>query len=93
MDFIFSVKREMTEEINEPIQVIAKFKKGQLVPIRFSWRNRNYPIQRVEFIHFRNQGEAKLYFFSAIGDEANYQLIFNSQTFGWRLGKIETPGV
>lgn len=82
----------MTEEINESIQIVAKFEKGKLSPLHFSWRGRNYRIERVEFVHFRHQGKAKLYFFSAIGAEANYELIFNSQTFSWRLGKIETPG-
>ncbi len=82
----------MMERINEPIQVLAKFKKGKIYPLKFSWRGRNYQVQRVDFIHFTHQGEAKIFFFSAICSEANCQLIFNSQTFSWRLGKIELPG-
>lgn len=83
----------MIEKINEPIQVVAKFDKSKLYPLSFSWRGRDYQIQRIEFFHFRNQGATRLYFFSAVGVEANYQLIFNSQTFSWQLDKIETPGV
>jgi len=82
----------MIEKIDEPIQVIVKFEKGILSPLYFSWRNRDYRIKKIEFIHSHYQGTVKLFFFSAIGAEANYELIFNSQNFTWRLGKIETPG-
>lgn len=104
----------MIEEINEPIQVVAKFDKSKLYPLCFSWRGRNYQIQRIEFTHSYHQGKAKLYyisckaramsdyaqetsagrfqFFSGVCTEANYQLVFNSLTFAWRLDKIELPG-
>jgi len=77
------------EKINESVQVIAKFEKGNLSPLYFSWRNRNYQVKKIEFVHTHHQGTAKLFFFSALGTEANYELIFNSQDFTWRLGKIE----
>lgn len=80
----------MIEKINEPIQVVVKFDKGELVPLFFSWRNRDYRIKKIEFVHSHHQGAAKLFFFSAAGAEANYELIFNSQNFTWKLGKIET---
>lgn len=82
----------MIEEINEPIQVVVKFDKGKLCPLCFFWRSRDYLIKKVEFVHFCHQGSAKLYFFSVVSQEANYQLVFNSQTFSWRLNKIENPG-
>lgn len=81
----------MLGEINEPIQVIVKFETGQMIPLYFFWRNRDYQVKKIEFIHSRYQGKARLFFFSAVGVEANYELIFNSQDFTWKLGKIETP--
>jgi hypothetical protein len=78
------------EKINEPIQVIARFEKGHLLPLYFFWRNRDYQVKKIEFVHTHSQGTAKLFLFSAVGTEANYELIFNSQDFTWRLGKIET---
>jgi len=81
----------MFNKINETIQVIVKFKKGQIKPLYFSWRDKDYQVKKIEFIHSRYQGKAKLFFFSVVGVEANYELIFNSQNFTWKLGKIETP--
>ncbi|MCJ7793128.1 MAG: hypothetical protein MUP45_04075 [Candidatus Marinimicrobia bacterium] len=80
----------MIEKINEPIQVIAKFEKGVLSPLFFSWRQRDYQVKKIEFVYTHHQGTAKLFFFFALGIEANYELIFNNQNFTWRLGKIET---
>ena len=90
ISLFLSVKEQMIEKINEPIQVIVKFEKGVLSPLFFSWRHRDYRIKKIEFVHAHHQGTAKLFFFSALGIEANYELIFNNQNFTWRLGKIET---
>jgi len=75
----------MAELINEPIEVWASFAKGKLRPMRFHWRGRAYPVRGVELSHFTQKGSTKLYFFSVAASGAIYQLIFNSQTFGWRL--------
>lgn len=83
----------MTEKINEPIEVLVKFEKGKLIPFQFSWRGQNYPLKKIEFVHFSEKGNARLYFFSAVGAQANYQLVFDSQRFTWRLGKVEAPGL
>ncbi len=80
----------MIEKINEPVQVIAKFEKGEVKPLYFSWQNRDYQVKKIEFVHSHSQGAAKLFFFSVVGIGANYELIFNSQNFTWRLGRIET---
>ncbi len=80
----------MSEEINEPIQVVVKFERGQLLPLCFFWRGRNYPVKKVQFIYFRSEGESKIYSFSLASDGANYLLVFNSQSFCWRLKQIES---
>jgi len=89
ISLFLSAKGQMIEKINEPVQVIARFEKRVLSPLFFSWRHRDYRIKKIEFVHTHHQGTAKLFFFSALGTEANYELIFNSQNFTWRLGKIE----
>ncbi len=80
----------MSEEINEPILVTAKFEKGQLTPLLFFWRGRDYRVSRVDFVYASCRGEAKFYFFSVSGDGTRYQLVFNNRTFDWKLGKVET---
>jgi hypothetical protein len=79
----------MAEKINEPVEVWASFAKGKLRPLRFHWRGRAYPVRKTEFVHFSQKGAAKRYYFSVVAPGATYQLIFNSQTFGWRLAKVE----
>ena len=80
----------MAEKINEPIEVWASFDRGKLRPMRFHWRGRAYPVRKTEFSHYSQKGDARLYFFSVAGPGAVYQLVFNSQTFGWRLVGAES---
>ena len=79
----------MTEEINEPVEVTAKFAGGRLTPLLFCRQGRDYLVEQVEFVHSTNEGEARLYFFSVSGLGAIYQLVFNSQTFVWYLKGLE----
>ena len=76
----------MSEKINESVKVVAEFGKGQLKPLYFSWRGRNYPVKGIEFIHWRNIGESKIYSISLLSNNGtNYLLEFNSVSFVWRL--------
>jgi hypothetical protein len=83
------VGRSMSEKINEPIKVVARFEKGRLLPLSFLWKNQCYKVDQIDLVHFSWQGSARIYFFSTRGGGAKYQLVFNSQTFGWRLAQLE----
>ena len=80
----------MTEAINEPIEVIAKFAGGKLTPLFFHRRGRKYRVESVEFVHSVKEGETRFYHFSVVGSGTLYRLIFNSQAFVWRLSAAET---
>lgn len=82
----------MSEEINEPILVTAKFEKGRLTPLLFFWRGRGYRVDGVSFAWAAKRGEAKLYYFNCRATRAQYQLIFNDRTLDWRLGRVEAEG-
>jgi len=75
----------MLEEINEPIDVIAKFKQGNLIPVKFLWHLREYHIQKVNLSYSSFEGRTKFYYF-AVSDGANYfKLEFNTENLQWTL--------
>lgn len=79
----------MIEEIFEPIDVLASFSGGRLIPCFFSWRKRRYRVAEVTSRWSDYQGEAKRFFFSVLTDGVNlYELSFNTRTLNWELLRI-----
>ena len=85
----------MFNEINEPIQVIAKFvhlrqgSGGQVgnktIPVKFLWNGKEILIRKVNLTYSRREGRSKFYFF-AVSDDVNYfKLQFNSENLQWTL--------
>jgi len=85
----------MLEQINEPIEVIAKFvllRQGfggqagnKTIPVKFLWQGREILIKKVNLAYSRWEGRSKFYFF-AVSDSTNYfKLQFNSESLGWTL--------
>lgn len=77
----------MYEEINESVQVAALFKHGELVPLKFLWKGREFLVRVVNLSYSRYEGRAKVYYF-AVSDNNNYfKLRFNSDDFNWVLSE------
>jgi hypothetical protein len=75
----------MHNQINEPIDVVAKFIKNKLVPIKFFWKGREIVIHKINLTWSSFEGRNKFYFF-AVSDSANYfKLHFNSDNLSWTL--------
>ena len=75
----------MLEQINEPIEVIASFKRGGLFPAKFLWNSREILIKKVNLTYSRFVGRTKFYYF-AVSDGANYfKLQFNTEDLTWTL--------
>ena len=85
----------MLEQINEPIEVIAKFvllRQGfggqagnKTIPVKFLWQGREILVKKVNLAYSRWEGRIKLHYF-AVSDEANYfKLQLNSETLQWTL--------
>ena len=75
----------MLEQINEPIEVIVKFARDQVVPVKFLWQTKEYLVKKVNLVYSRSEGKTKFYFF-AVSDNANYfKLQLNSDTLSWTL--------
>ncbi len=75
----------MLEQINEPIDVIAKFTGNKTIPIKFLWKGREILIQKINLTWSNFEGRAKFYFF-AVSDNTNYfKLQFNCDNLTWTL--------
>ena len=75
----------MLNQINEPIEVMAKFSAGKLLPVKFFWSGREIMIKKINLVYTTWQGRTKFYFF-AVSDNTNYfKLQFNSENLTWTL--------
>jgi hypothetical protein len=78
----------MLEEINQPIEVIAKFTGSKAIPIKFLWNNREVLVKKINLAYSRREGRGKFYFF-AVSDSTNYfKLQFNSENLAWTLLEV-----
>jgi hypothetical protein len=79
----------MVETIDEPVDVVASFSKGQAAPRLFAWRSRRYAVREVTGRWSDYEGNAKRFFFTVLTDGVNlYELVFHTRNLQWRLLKI-----
>jgi len=76
------------EELNEKIEVLARFSRGKILPQEFSWNNKEYKVCRINYAWQERQGLAMISYFSVDTPLDRYQISFNNTTFSWRLDKI-----
>ncbi|KKT74549.1 MAG: hypothetical protein UW69_C0032G0005 [Microgenomates group bacterium GW2011_GWA2_44_7] len=82
----------MIQAIGDKIDVYAKFSKGSLIPQGFTWKQKDYPLKKLNFSFRKQEGLTVLLYYSALGETAAYELEFNLKTFIWRLTKAYLPG-
>ena len=79
----------MDQDINQPIDVIAVFQKGQMVPVRFRWDGRVVKIARVTGRWKTDEGIFKIKHFAVINRDSQFcQLSYKERTAEWFLDKI-----
>jgi hypothetical protein len=75
----------MLEQINEPIEVIAKFSGNTTIPVKFLWHGREILIKKINLAYSSWEGRVKFHFF-AVSDDTNYfKLQFDSDNLTWTL--------
>jgi len=85
----YRVARTMDQDINQPIDVIVVFRKGQMVPVRFRWDGRVVKIARVTGWWKTDEGTFKVKHFSIIDRDSQFcQLSYKERTAEWFLEKI-----
>jgi hypothetical protein len=78
------------EDLSEKIDVCAWFRAGKIMPHRFCWNDKEYPIEKINYAWKERLGQEVISYFSVDTGANQYQISFNNTSFGWRLEKIIT---
>ena len=74
--------------INEPIDVGVVFKKTEILPKWFVWKNRKYEVKKIEFSWKTKEfPEEKLFFALSVANGNIFEVSFNLKTLLWRIEK------
>ena len=76
------------EKVNEPIEVLAVFRKNQTEPMTFKWGNRYYQVNKVNLVHTEHNGREKVYYFSVSNNDTSYRLSFRTESLRWMLEEM-----
>jgi hypothetical protein len=78
----------MLEEVDDQIQVASLFKNGEIRPLKFLWKGREYAVQKINLSYARFEGRAKVYFFAVSDNTHFFKLQFNSDDLTWRVLEV-----
>jgi hypothetical protein len=82
----------MFEKLDDPIEVLVKFKVNKVEPALFKWRNKTYKIEKINLVHKERDGNDKIYYFS-VSDSINFfRLAFFTRDLSWRIQEIFYEG-
>lgn len=82
----------MHEKLDEPIEVLARFKGEKIIPEIFRWRNKIYKIEKLNMVHKERDGNDKVYYFS-VSDSINFfRLAFFTRDLTWRIEELYYEG-
>jgi hypothetical protein len=76
------------EALNERIDVLAYFKHARIFPKSFTWNDKDYPIETVNYNWQERIGQALVNYFSVSCAGQLYQISFNNTTFRWQIDKL-----
>jgi hypothetical protein len=72
----------------EAIDVGVIFRKGQILPKTFVWKDRKYQVKEITY-HWKDARGAEVLHYFAVSDGVNiYQIYLNSKYMHWRLEKV-----
>ncbi|MEK6590564.1 MAG: hypothetical protein AABZ11_07785 [Nitrospinota bacterium] len=83
----------MATEIKEPIKVMAIFDKDGrhgVMPVKFKWNNRVYPVKEITYTWRTKEGNASVLHFSVTDGASLYELTYNQSTMKWSLEQVES---
>lgn len=79
----------MLTEFDEPIKVGAVFFRGEIRPVWFSWNGRQVRVRETTFVWKTREGSASILHFSVTDGQGLYELRYNKDSMGWRIGSAE----
>lgn len=78
----------MYSKINEPIEILVNFTKTKAQPIYFSWKNKDFEVEEINFVHQSKEGEVNLFHFSVTSKDQVFKLTLNTKFLTWTLDEI-----
>ena len=82
----------MLIEVNEPVEVVAIFRKNKVLLAMIKWNNRIYKIKKVNMAHQIFEGNTRMHYFS-VSDQINFfKLAFNTKSLKWTLEQVYHEG-
>jgi hypothetical protein len=76
------------ERVNEPVEVLAAFRRGRLDPLALKWKGRKERIIKVNLVHTEQHGREQTHYFSVTGTGASYRLAYRPLAFQWILEEV-----
>ncbi len=78
-------------KIGEPVEVIVKFEKSMIVPLKIRWRGRVYPVKEVTGWWKSRKGLSTFFHLSLILESGDYyEVSFDTESLVWYLERVET---
>lgn len=77
-------------QINEPIDVVAKFSKGNITPLVFKYKSRVLKIESVDLKYDFHRDKVGFSSFSVLANGNSYKISYNNQNYLWVLEEIFT---
>lgn len=81
-----------SEELNDPISVLAKFDKGVIQPVIVRWRGRRYWVQKLNLHHTARQGRDLLHYFAVTTEVGDCTLTYSQDELRWTLLETHFTG-
>ena len=78
----------MLPEINEPIETIVLFEKGQVRPLRFRWQQRVYKIVKIYSVWHHQEGRVREVHMTVEADAAQIMelvMMIDGNYISWQL--------
>jgi hypothetical protein len=64
---------------------------GRVEPISFLWKEKTFPVQRVNFRWKDRQGREEVRLFSVATPSGTYEIAFFTERLTWRLLRLIAP--
>ncbi|MGH1362077.1 MAG: hypothetical protein ACRBF0_00880 [Calditrichia bacterium] len=77
------------EDVFETIEVITHFQRGKIIPLRFLWNGRAYPVKHIHSRWQERIGSTTQIHFSVRSETTDcFELIFDSADYSWQLARV-----
>lgn len=81
------------ENVDEPIEVIALFRKGKMRPIKFRWNSRVYRIETINGGWKSDQGRERVLHYSVMCDGPDvYEISCSAENLVWKIDRVCLEG-